>query len=112
MSVTLLSETFAPPPMAGFPESRSNSDMQTFISRADGGGTRLPSPTWQNWYTEIRWFNLAVVTSTPLLAVYGAFTTQIRAQTVAFCALYYFLNMIGEPAPRLYIRSRRLINAT
>ncbi|THH02985.1 hypothetical protein EW145_g6629 [Phellinidium pouzarii] len=49
---------------------------------------RLVAPltpiTSSNLLSEIRWFNLTVVTITPLLSLYGLWTTQIRYATLAF----------------------------
>ena len=56
----------------------------------------LPPITWRNWHRQIRWFNLAVVVLTPLLAVYGLYTTTLTTPTVLFSAAYYVFNMIGE----------------
>lgn len=56
----------------------------------------LPPVTWQNFYKEIRWFNLAVVVLTPILALYGLWTTKLQTLTVIFSVAYYVFNMIGE----------------
>lgn len=56
----------------------------------------LPPVTWQNFYKEIRWFNLGVVVLTPILALYGLWTTKLQTPTVLFSVAYYVFNMIGE----------------
>ena len=49
-----------------------------------------------NWCSQIRWFNLAVVITTPLMSLYGAYTTTLKMQTLVFCIFCYLINMIGE----------------
>ncbi|TDL29085.1 delta 9-fatty acid desaturase protein [Rickenella mellea] len=46
----------------------------------------------------IKLFNLSVLTFTPLLAIYGLFTTPWTKATLIFASLYYFLNMLGITA--------------
>lgn len=54
-----------------------------------------PPITWRNFHTEIRWFNLGVVTLTPLAALYGLCTTEIRTPTVWFSVFLWAYNMVG-----------------
>lgn len=49
-----------------------------------------------NWTSEVVWFNLIVVVATPLVSLYGLYTTPLVARTVAFCVLCYLVNMIGR----------------
>lgn len=55
-----------------------------------------PPITRTNFIYEIRWFNLAVVTLTPLLSIYGLCTTKLHKATIAFSIVCYVVNMIGE----------------
>lgn len=48
-----------------------------------------------SWADRIIWFNLLVVTGTPLISLYGIFTTAFNPATVTFCVAYYVFNMIG-----------------
>ena len=59
----------------------------------------LPPITWSNWYREVRWFNLSVIVVTPLIALYGALTTDLDMRTFWFCVFYYVFNMIGGFGP-------------
>ena len=43
----------------------------------------------------VRWFNLAVLTITPALGVYGAFTTPLRTPTLLWSVAYYVISMLG-----------------
>lgn len=44
----------------------------------------------------IRWFNLAVFSITPLLAVYGLLTIRLKRDTALFSVAYYIFSMLGE----------------
>jgi stearoyl-CoA desaturase (delta-9 desaturase) len=44
----------------------------------------------------IRWFNVGVLTLTPLLAVYGLWTVKIQRDTGFFAVAYYIFSMLGE----------------
>ncbi|KAH8115800.1 delta 9-fatty acid desaturase protein [Phellopilus nigrolimitatus] len=68
--------------------------------------------TWKNFYSEIRWFNLAVVTLTPILALYGLCTTKLQNATVAFSVACYLINMIGITAGYHRLWSHRSYNAS
>jgi len=46
--------------------------------------------------TGIRWFNVVVLTLTPLIAVYGLWTVKIRRETGFFAVAYYIFSMLGE----------------
>ncbi|EJD00826.1 delta 9-fatty acid desaturase protein [Fomitiporia mediterranea MF3/22] len=71
-----------------------------------------PPITFKNFVSEIRWFNLGVVTITPLLSIYGLYTTEFRAPTVAFCVFMYVLNMIGITAGYHRLWSHRSYKAS
>lgn len=44
----------------------------------------------------IRWFNLTVLTLTPLVAFCGLWTVKVRRDTGAFAVVYYIFSMLGE----------------
>jgi hypothetical protein len=44
----------------------------------------------------IRWFNLTVLTLTPLVAFYGLWTVKVRRDTGFFAIAYYVFSMLGE----------------
>ncbi|KIP09833.1 hypothetical protein PHLGIDRAFT_28800 [Phlebiopsis gigantea 11061_1 CR5-6] len=54
-----------------------------------------PPLTFQNWTKEIIWFNVIVVTTTPVASIYGLLTTTFYWKTFALCVAYYLFNMIG-----------------
>ncbi|KAG2004543.1 hypothetical protein CC2G_003094 [Coprinopsis cinerea AmutBmut pab1-1] len=47
----------------------------------------------------IRWFNVAVLTATPFLALYGLLATpHYNRATIAFAVVYYIFTMLGITA--------------
>jgi hypothetical protein len=48
----------------------------------------------------IRWMNLAVLTVTPSLALYGLWSTSIQRPTLLFTIAYYLFSMLGMVTPR------------
>ena len=44
----------------------------------------------------IRWFNVAILVLTPLLALYGLHSVHIRRPTALFAFAYYTFSMLGK----------------
>ncbi|PFH47568.1 hypothetical protein AMATHDRAFT_6624 [Amanita thiersii Skay4041] len=44
----------------------------------------------------VRWFNLAVLTITPAIAIYGLLYVPPRRETIIFAVAYYLFTMLGE----------------
>ncbi|THH18021.1 hypothetical protein EW146_g2886 [Bondarzewia mesenterica] len=61
---------------------------------------------------QIRWFNLSVVISLPLLSFYGSCTTTLQSWTMLFCVFMYLVNMIGITAGYHRLWSHRSYNAS
>ncbi len=74
---------------------RRSRSPQSFIRRQLTSTPIRPAVSWSNWTKEIIWFNLIVVTTTPLISLYGIFTTSWNSKTLGFCVSYYVFNMIG-----------------
>ncbi len=55
----------------------------------------LPPVTWNNWWKELDYLSLAILTITPSIALYGAFTTKLRWETASFATFYYFATGLG-----------------
>ena len=47
----------------------------------------------------VRWFNLAVLTITPAIGLYGLRTTPLRLQTLLWSIAYYVTTMLGTCLP-------------
>ncbi|EPQ59730.1 hypothetical protein GLOTRDRAFT_34332 [Gloeophyllum trabeum ATCC 11539] len=71
-----------------------------------------PPITWRNIHKEVRWFSLAVLVLTPLVALYGSTTTVMRRETLTFCLFYYFFNMTGITAGYHRLWSHRSYTAS
>ena len=61
----------------------------------------LPPVTWNNWWKELNYLSLAILTISPSIALYGAFTTKARWDTVGFATFYYFVTGLGQRTYRL-----------
>ena len=44
----------------------------------------------------VRWFNVVVLTLTPLIAGYGIIGVVLSRETVLFSVAYYVFSMLGE----------------
>jgi len=55
----------------------------------------LPPVTWDNLLKNLNYLSLAILTITPSIALYGAFTTNLRWKTAAFAIFYYFVTGLG-----------------
>jgi len=44
----------------------------------------------------VRWFNVAVLTITPAIALYGILHASVRRETILFSAAYYIFTMLGK----------------
>ena len=73
----------------------------SFVRRQLAGTSARPPISWKNWTQEVIWFNLLVVSLTPVLSLYGLLTTPSDARTVWFCAVYYVFNMLGALPRRI-----------
>jgi stearoyl-CoA desaturase (Delta-9 desaturase) len=56
----------------------------------------LPPITWKNWWKELNYLSVAILTLSPAIAIYGAQTTKLRWQTAAFATFYYFFTGLGS----------------
>jgi stearoyl-CoA desaturase (Delta-9 desaturase) len=55
----------------------------------------LPPITWNNLWKNVNYLSLAILTITPSIALYGAFTTKLRWETAVFAVFYYFVTGFG-----------------
>ena len=54
-----------------------------------------PDITWSNVLQELNYLSLSIVTITPALAIYGAFTTELNRKTAIWSVIYYFITGLG-----------------
>lgn len=69
-----------------------------YVTRTLQREPALPPIKWKNILAEIQWVSFIVLTSTPILGVYGLFTTNLQAKTAAWAALYYLMTGLGITA--------------
>ncbi len=50
----------------------------------------------RSWLARVRWFNLAILTITPAIGVYGAYTTRLRLETLIWSVAFYVISMLGK----------------
>ncbi|KAI0352765.1 hypothetical protein OH77DRAFT_1484997 [Trametes cingulata] len=66
----------------------------------------------QSFLGRVRWFNLAVLTFTPGVWLYGMRTTPLRVETLLWSMVYYAISMIGITAGYHRLWSHRSYNAS
>ena len=65
-----------------------------------------------NIYREVNWINLIFLTSVPIISLFGACTTNLRWETAAFSAFYYFVTGLGITAGYHRLWAHRSYNAS
>ncbi|TBU27702.1 hypothetical protein BD311DRAFT_788980 [Dichomitus squalens] len=60
----------------------------------------------------LRWFNLAILTITPAVGLYGIYTTRLRWETLLWSTACYVLSMLGITAGYHRLWSHRSYNAS
>ena len=55
----------------------------------------LPPVNWGNVVENLNYLSLAILTVTPAIALYGAFTTNLDWKTAVFAVFYYFVTGLG-----------------
>lgn len=61
-----------------------------------------PPVTWDNFWSELNYINVAVLTVTPGIAIWGLVSgVPLRWQTVLFSVFYYYLTGLGITAGAL-----------
>ncbi|KAG8733430.1 hypothetical protein FRC11_006317 [Ceratobasidium sp. 423] len=72
----------------------------------------LPPVTLKNWWKELNYLNCVLVGVTPLIALYGAFTTKLQWQTALFSVFWYFVTGLGITAGYHRLWAHRSYNAS
>ncbi|TFY81300.1 hypothetical protein EWM64_g2712 [Hericium alpestre] len=72
----------------------------------------LPPIGWNNWWKELNYLTVAILTLTPAIAIYGAFTTKLRWETAVFSVFYYFVTGLGITAGYHRLWAHRSYNAS
>jgi stearoyl-CoA desaturase (delta-9 desaturase) len=56
----------------------------------------LPPISWNNFFSEINWLNVAILILTPIMGVIGVYYTRLRWETALFSFFYYYYTGFGE----------------
>ncbi|KAF8271839.1 delta 9-fatty acid desaturase [Lactarius quietus] len=72
----------------------------------------LPPVTWNNWWKELNYLSLAILTITPAISLYGSLTTKLRLETAVFAVIYYFITGWGITAGYHRLWAHRSYNAS
>ncbi|KAG0173613.1 hypothetical protein DFQ28_008253 [Apophysomyces sp. BC1034] len=51
--------------------------------------------TMKNWHKHVNWTQSILLLGTPLIALYGAFTTELQTKTLIWTVIYYFITGLG-----------------
>ncbi|KAG4304712.1 hypothetical protein PORY_001765 [Pneumocystis oryctolagi] len=68
--------------------------------------------SFKNWYQKINWVNSIIVIGTPILGIYGAFTTKLVYNTLLWSIVYYFMTGFGITAGYHRLWSHRSYSGT
>ncbi|KZV94644.1 delta 9-fatty acid desaturase protein [Exidia glandulosa HHB12029] len=71
---------------------------QNYVEHVLESTPALPPITWANWYREINWLSLSILTIAPAIAVYGCLTTSLRLKTAFWSFVYYYVTGFGITA--------------
>ncbi|GBE87551.1 delta 9-fatty acid desaturase protein [Sparassis latifolia] len=74
--------------------------------------TSRPPITWDNWWQEMNWLNLSILTITPVIALWGAFYVKLRWETFVWSVFYYYVTGLGITAGYHRLWSHRSYNAS
>lgn len=55
----------------------------------------LPPIGWNNWWKELNYLSLSILTITPTIALLGAYYTRLRWETAVWSVFYYFVTGLG-----------------
>lgn len=56
----------------------------------------LPPVTLNNWWKELNYLSLSILTIVPTIAIIGACYVKLRWETAVWSVLYYFVTGLGE----------------
>ncbi|PWN44028.1 putative stearoyl-CoA desaturase [Ceraceosorus guamensis] len=83
-----------------------------YVTRTLEREPALPPIQWKNLLSEIQWVSAIVLTTTPLLAVYGLCTTKMTWPTAIWSLIYYFWTGLGITAGYHRLWAHRSYNAS
>ncbi|KZT68880.1 delta 9-fatty acid desaturase [Daedalea quercina L-15889] len=72
----------------------------------------LPPVSWDNWWRELNYLSLSILTITPAIALVGAYYTRLRWETAVWSVFYYFVTGLGITAGYHRLWAHRSYNAS
>ncbi|CCM02507.1 uncharacterized protein FIBRA_04609 [Fibroporia radiculosa] len=72
----------------------------------------LPPVSWNNWWKELNYLSLSILTITPSIALWGAFHVKLRWETAIWSVFYYFVTGLGITAGYHRLWAHRSYNAS
>lgn len=83
-------------PLMTHSEPNADSDVpENYVSQTLRNTVPRPALTWRNFWTELHWVNITVLTITPLLGLYGLFSTKFTLKTFLFALCYGYFTALG-----------------
>ncbi|CDS07672.1 hypothetical protein LRAMOSA01621 [Lichtheimia ramosa] len=67
--------------------------------------------TARNWHKHVNWVHVVLLLGTPLIAIYGAFTTKLYARTLIWAFMFYHISVFGITAGYHRLWSHRAYRA-
>lgn len=104
-----------PPTSAQKPFEEKPVDMDipdNYVAHTLRTQKELPPISLQNWWKELNYLTFAILTITPSVAIYGAFTTELKWQTALWSVIYYFFTGLGITAGYHRLWAHRSYNAS
>ena len=83
-----------------------------YVARVLATEKPLPPIQWKNILNEIQWVSTLALTITPILAIYGLFTTSWTQPTFWWMMTYYFFTGLGITAGYHRLWAHRAYNAS
>lgn len=103
------------PPPAKHLETEEPSDLHipdNYVQHTLATVPPLPPVKFKDILSELQWVSCLALTVTPALAIYGAFTTQLKWQTALFSVFWYFVTGLGITAGYHRLWAHRSYNAS
>nr|BAJ04704.1 delta9-fatty acid desaturase [Gelatoporia subvermispora] len=72
----------------------------------------LPPISWDNWWKELNYISVMVLTITPAISIWGLCTQKLRWETFLFSVFYYYVTGLGITAGYHRLWAHRSYNAS
>ncbi|CAH1755987.1 5974_t:CDS:2 [Entrophospora sp. SA101] len=95
--------------------SENNNDKyndSTYYNRIRKYNIRDEPITLNNWYLHINWLHTPFLIATPLISLYGLYTTPIQFNTAIWTICYYFITGLGITAGHHRLWAHRAYKAS